>query len=181
MALSKPLKAAILAMPRDEKDKILLRLVGKHEDLQAQLEFQLLENSATLDERREAIHRSIDRLYAQEHYSSGYLMMDMRDRHADLTKHVKTTKDAYGEVELLLYLLNGVFEHQLKWIERYSSKSDTLAQYVAKRTEALLKKLAKLHPDIQFEFLESANLLLERVWQYAPAYYAREMNLSKRV
>lgn len=180
MALSKDLKAAILALPRDEKDKLLLRLVGKHADLQEQLQFRLVEDGATLEERREAIHRAITRLYNRDAISSGYLMMDMREVHGELTRHVKTTKDLYGEVDLLLHLLNGVFDEQLRWIERYSSKSDTLAQYVAKRTEALLKKLSKLHPDLQFEFLDAINRLLERVWKYAPAYYAKELNLPRR-
>jgi hypothetical protein len=180
MALSKELKAAILALPRDEKDKLLLRLVGKHADLQEQLQFRLVEEEATLEERREALHRAITRLYNREAVSSGFLMMDMRELHGELTRHVKITKDAYGEVDLLLHLLNGVFDQQLRWIERYSSKSDTLALYVAKRTEALLKKLAKLHPDLQFEFLDATNRLLDRVWRYAPAYYAKELALPKR-
>jgi hypothetical protein len=181
MPLSKELKAAVLALPREEKDKLLVRLLGKHADLQEQLTFQLLEEGSTLDERRRALRTRVDRLYRIEPESSGFLMMDMRSIHAEITHHVKITKDKYGEVELVLYLLQGVFEHQLPYIEKYSSRTDTLAQYVAKRTEALLKKLAALHPDLQFEFLESANLLLDRVYRFAPSYYARQLDLPKRV
>ena len=181
MALSKELKAAILTLPREEKDKLLLRLIGKHSDLQEQLEFQLIEGGSTLDERRRALLTRIDRLYRIEPESSGYLMMDLRTIHGEITHHVKITKDKYGEVELVLYLLQGVFEHQLRYIERYTSKTDTLAQYVAKRTESLLKKYAALHPDLQFEFIESLNLLLDRVHRYAPAHYARQLGLAKRV
>lgn len=181
MALSKELKTAILTLPREEKDKLLLRLVGKHADLQEQLQFQLIEGGSTLDERRRALLTRIDRLYKIEPESSGFLMMDMRSIHAEITFHVKITKDKYGEVELVLYLLHGVFEHQMRYIERYTSKTDTLAQYVAKRTEAVIKKFKTLHPDLQFEFLESLNLLLDRVYRTAPAYYAEQMGLPMRV
>lgn len=179
MALSKELKEAILAMPASEKDKLILKLIGKHEDLQRQLEFQLLEFGNTLEGRRNDIREIISRLYAFEHYSPGYLMMDMRSVNAYITDHVKITKDKYGEVELTLYLLNMLFDKQLKHIEKYSSRSDTLASYVAKRTDFVVKKLEKLHPDIQFEFLEDINLLLERVYAYAPAYYAKELGIRR--
>jgi hypothetical protein len=179
MAISKELKEAIVLMPVKEKDKLLLRLIGKNENLLKQLEFELLEEGETMESRREEVKAEIDKLYRLSAYSSGYLMMDMRYVNARITEHVKVTKDKYGEVELTLKLLNDCFEKHLKWIEKYSSKSDTLASYVAKRTEFVLNKVKKLHPDIQFEFEEGMNLLLERVNQYAPALYAIELKLPK--
>jgi hypothetical protein len=179
MALSKELKEAVLAMPASEKDKLLIRLLGKHEDLQRQLEFQLLEFGTSLEGRRNDVREIINRLYAFEHYSPGYLMMDMRSVNAYITDHVKITKDKYGEVELTLYLLNMLFEKQFRHIEKYSNRSDTLASYVAKRADFVVKKLEKLHPDIQFEFVEDINLLLQRLHAYAPAHYAREMGIRK--
>ncbi|MFT4033032.1 MAG: hypothetical protein QM669_11480 [Siphonobacter sp.] len=181
MALTKNLKAAILAMPREEKDKLLLRLIGKHNDLQEQLEFKLIEGGETLNERRQAIIAQIDRLYKLSPESSGWLMMDMRSIHSGITHHVKITKDTYGEVELVLYLLNQCFEQQLPFIQNYSSKTDGLAEYIAKRTDAIYKKFGKLHPDIQFEFLEDINRLLERVYDYAPSHYARTLGLPKSI
>lgn len=179
MAISKELKEVILLMPAKEKDKLLLRLIGKDDNLIQRLEFELLEEGLTIDDRRNDIKKSIEKLYKQSAYSSGYLMMDMRYVNSEITQHVKTTKDKYGEVELTLLLLNECFEKHLKWIEKYSSKSDTLAAYVAKRTEFVLNKVTKLHPDIQFEFEEGLNLLLQRVHQYAPAFYAKELKLPK--
>ncbi len=181
MAISKELKAAVLSLTREEKDKLLVRLLNKHKDLQEQLQFQLIEGGETLQERRDAIQNTIDRLYKLEPDSSGWLMMDMRKIHSLITYHVKITKDKYGEIELVLYLLNQCFEKQLPYVQKYTSKTDGIAEYIAKRTEAVLKKIPKLHEDIQFEFMEHANALLERVHTYAPATYARQLGLPKRI
>lgn len=181
MPISKELKTAILGLTREEKDKLLLRLINKHKDLQEQLIFQLLEDGQTLPERRDDLRNKMDRFYKLDPDSSGWLMTDMRRLHAEIAYHVKITKDKYGEVELVLYLLNECFEKQLSYVQKYTSKTDSLAEYIAKRTEAILKKLTKLHPDIQFEFLEDVNHLLERVYAYAPAPYAKQLGLPKRM
>ncbi|MFC0181271.1 hypothetical protein ACFFJX_01240 [Pseudarcicella hirudinis] len=133
--IEKELQSVILAMSSKEKDKLLLRLIAKDRVLLERLRFELLEESSTIEERREEIRKAIDHLYQTPVYSSGYLMMDIRSVNALITHHVKITKDKYGEVELTLRLLNDCFEKQLKWIERYSSKTDKLASYVAKRTD----------------------------------------------
>jgi hypothetical protein len=52
--LSKELKDAIWAMPAAEKDKLLLRLVAKDDDLCKKLEYKLLD-----EERREEIRQVI--------------------------------------------------------------------------------------------------------------------------
>jgi hypothetical protein len=179
MALSKELKEAVLALPASEKDKMLLKLLAKHDDLQRQLEYQLLEFGETLETRKTAIKQYIDQMYAHDAGTPGWLMMDMRSANALITDHVKITKDKYGEIELTLYLLNGLFDHWLPYIEKLNSRTDSLAGYVAKRAEAILKKLEKLHEDIQFDFLKDTNLLLSRLYQYAPACYARQMKLPK--
>jgi hypothetical protein len=177
--LEKDLQEAIVAMPQKEKDKLLLKLIAKDEVLTQQLQFQLVEAGDTIESRRDDIRKSIDKLYRIDHYSSGYLMMDMRYISGDITRHIKVTKDKYGEVELTIKLLKECFEKQLKWIQKYSAKSDTLANYVAKRTDAILKKLIKLHPDIQFDFHGDMNYILEGCHKYAPANYARIMDLPK--
>lgn len=177
--IPKELEKVILGLPAKEKDKILLRLIGKNELLILQLQYQLLENESFLDDRRGEIKKSIQRVSKMHHDTPGWLMMDMRDLNSRITTHVKVTKDKYGEVELTLYLLNAFFENQPKLLEKYSSKSDTIAQYIAKRTEFILKKLPKIHEDYYIEFERDINKLLERVHMYAPAYYARQMDLPK--
>lgn len=177
--LEKDLQQAILSMPQKDKDKLLLRLITKDDILSQQLQFMLVEGNASVDYRRDEVKAAIDKLYRNEAYSSGYLMMDMRYVNAEITRHVKVTKDKYGEIELTIKLLKDCFEMQLKWIKKYSSKSDTLANYVAKRTDFVLKKLVKLHPDIQFDFHADVNTLLEYIYSYAPSYYANLMALPR--
>ncbi len=177
--LEKDLQEAILAMPSKEKDKLLLKLITKDDVLTQQLQFTLVEEGTSVDFRRDEIKEAIDKLYRQNAYSSGYLMMDMRFVNGNITRHVKVTKDKYGEVELTIKLLKDCFEKQMKWIKQYTSKSDTLSNYVAKRTDFVLKKLVKLHPDIQFDFHADMNTLLEYVYSYAPSYYAKLMALPR--
>ena len=179
-ALNKELKEAIVAMPSVEKDKLLLRLLAKEPVLCEKLEHQLLGNSSDVEQRRQEIRDQILLLARMNHYSPGYMMMDMRSVNALITYHVKITRDKYAEVELTLLLLNKVFDHQLPHISTYNAKSDTLAAYVAKRTEFILQKMKKLHPDLHLEFAADLNLLLQRVHQYAPARYAKEMQLPTR-
>jgi hypothetical protein len=178
--LSPDLKEAILLMPAAEKDKLLLRLVAKDAKLCQKLEFELLEEGASLEERRAEIRETIDRLAVGHHYSPGWLMMDMRSVNGTITAHVKTTKDKMGEISLTLYLLNRVYDEQMPHLAKYSSRSDTLAAYVAKRTQFVLHKLEKLHPDYYVEFEEDVNKLLGYVHATAPATYAKELHLPRQ-
>ena len=177
--ISKELEKAIVGLPIKEKDKMLLRLINKSELLVEQLQYQLLENESFLNDRRDDIKKSIARVSKMYHDTPGWMMMDMRDLNSRITNHVKITKDKYGEIELTLYLLNSFFDNQSKLLEKYNSKSDTVALYIAKRTEFVLKKLPKLHEDYYIEFEREVNKLLERVNTLAPAYYARQMGLPK--
>lgn len=177
--LPKELEKAVLSLPSKDKDKLLLRLIGKSELLIQQLHFQLLEDESDLKYKREEIKSSILRVSKMYHDTPGWMMMDMRDLNGRITNHVKVTKDKYGEVELTLYLLNSFFENQLTHLESYTSKSDTIAQYIAKRTEFLLNKLPKLHEDYYVEFEHDVNKLLHRVHTYCPAYYAKQMHIPK--
>lgn len=166
-------------MPSVEKDKLLLRLVAKDTMLCEQLQYKLVDESSTLEDRREEIRQLIDRFAQSYHYSPGYLMMDMRSVNAFITRHVKVTKDKYGEIELTLLLLNKTFEHQLHHMRVYTNKSDTLAAYIAKRAQSILLNVSKLHPDYHIDFEEDINLLLRNVHTYASNLYAKEMNLPK--
>ena len=175
----KELEKAILSLPLKEKDKLLIKLISKSDLLIQQLNFRLLEDESDLPARREEIKKKIASVSTMFHNTAGWMMMDMRELNSKIATHVKVTKDKYGEVELTLFLLNAFFDNQLKNLEKYNSKSDTIALYIAKRTEFLLKKLPKLHEDYYIEFDKDINKLLERVHTYAPSYYAKQMNLPK--
>jgi hypothetical protein len=175
MAVSDELKKAIIRMSQAEKDKLLLRLVAKDENLINQLEFKLLEDESTLDERREKIKNQILKVAKMYHYSAGYMMMDMRYLSGDISAHVKTTKDKYGDIELNIFLLNSFFEHQLDHLRTHTAKTDTCADYIAKKTATIIKNLAKLNEDFYVEFEDNVHQLLESVHAYCPKNYAREL------
>ncbi len=178
--LSPELKDAILLMPAAEKDKLLLRLVAKDEKLCRKLAYELLEEGTTLDDRHADIREAIDRLAGAEHYSPGWLMMDMRTINGMITAHVKTTKDKLGEVSLTLYMLNRVYDGQINHLAFHNRRSEKLAGYVAKRARFIMEKLERLHPDYYIEFEDDVNKLLERLHSTAPAIYARESGLPRR-
>lgn len=166
-------------MSQAEKDKLLLRLIGKDAVLVERLNFELVEHRETLHTRRELIKQAIERVAKHSNDTPGWLMMDMRSLSGDITRHMKVTKDAYGEVELNLFMLNTFFDYQTELLRHYNSRSDKAAEYIAKRTEQLLKKVQKLDPDYYIEFSDDVNRLLQRVHTLCPAPYARQLNLPK--
>ncbi len=179
MALSPPLKKAILEMPEKERNKLLLRLVNKDKVLVDRLHFELIEDAATLPERRAAIKNEIGRVAAMSQHSAGWIMMDMRSLSGDITRHVKITKDKYGEIELNVTLLNSFLEKHPKQLQNHTGRSDKCALYIAKKAESTLKLLAKLDEDYYVDFETEVNKLLQFVHTMCPRPHAQRMNLPK--
>ncbi|RIV22596.1 hypothetical protein DYU11_16430 [Fibrisoma montanum] len=178
-ALDPDLKKAIVRMPVAEKDKLLLRLVTKDPILTERLQFELVEHGETIDERRTIIRQFIDRTARLKQDSAGWVMMDMRAISGYISRHLKVTKDKYGEAELMLYMLNTFFDHHLDLLRHHNSRTDKAAEYIAKRTDQVLKKVSKLDPDYHIEFAGDINKLLQRVHHNAPAHYARQLDLPR--
>lgn len=178
-ALDSDLKKAIVRMPGAEKDKLLLRLIAKDAVLTERLQFELVEESKTIDDRRGLIRDFINRSANLHADSAGWMMMDMRTVSGYISRHLKVTKDKYGEVELMLYMLNTFYEYNAHLIQKYNSRTDKAADYIAKRTDQVLKKAAKLDPDYHIEFADDINKLLSWVHYSAPAHYARQLSIPK--
>jgi len=178
-ALDPELKKAIVRMPVGEKDKLLLRLVAKDATLTEKLQFELVEEGNTVEERRELIRQFTRRTASLGQDSAGWVMMDMRTVNGYITRHLKVTKDKYGEVELMLHMLNTFYDNNAHLLQKYNSRTDKAAEYIAKRTEQLLKKAEKLDPDYYIEFTSDINKLLGWVHAAAPAHYARLLGLPK--
>lgn len=164
-------------MSASEKDKLLLRLVAKDPILTEKLEFELVEERSTVDERRQSIKEYIDRVASLYHDSPGWVMMDMRSASGYITRHMKVTKDAYGEVELSLYMLNTFYKHQADQLRHYNRNSDKAAQYIAKRADQILKKVMKLAADYHLEFEGDVNEVLTHVYKSCAQHYARQLDL----
>ena len=166
-------------MPQKEKDKMLLQLVGKNDNLVLRLEFELVEQGDTLNIRRDEIKKAILRVAKMTHDTPGWMMMDMRTLNSLITQHVKTTKDKYGDIELTLYLLKTFFDYQLDLLRVHNHKSDSCAEYVAKRTDMLMKKLQKLNEEYYVDFEADVQKLLDFVHTYCPKTYARDLKIVK--
>jgi hypothetical protein len=179
MPLSDPLKKAITAMPAKEKDKLLLRLITKDKVLADRLHFELLEQSSTTEERREAIREKIQRLARQEQYTAGWILMDLRSLSGDIAYHVKVTKDKYGEIDLNLHLLVTYLAHQAGPLRTYTGRTDKCALYIAKKAQTLLKRLDKLDSDYYVDFDRDVNRLLEQVHALCTSHYARQLGLPR--
>jgi hypothetical protein len=150
------LKAAISKMPDKEKDKLLFRLIAKEEALINRLTFELLEGAGSQEERRSELAVSIERdvTYAiRAFYSPGFLLLDLRAISGDINRHVKATKDKYGEIELNLLMLNLALEGIDGLLDQFpGAKARTFCNYVVKRALKLQKLLAKMHDDIRLDF-----------------------------
>ncbi len=161
--LTSEFKKAVSQMTSVEKDKLLFRLLAKDAALVEKLTFQLLENGTSTEDRRDEISETISNdleKYQEYFYSPGYLLLQIRSLSAEITRHVKTTKDKYGEVQLNLLMLNKTLElYNEKVIPFHPSKSRTFNEYVVKRTLKIYALLGKLHEDYLIDFKEDLQKL----------------------
>ena len=180
--LTDQLKWAIVTMPGEEKDKLLLRLISKDELLVRKLHHQLLEDDNNTLEQREEILTQIKLFLDTKTYSftPGELMMRMRSFNATISRHVKITKDKIGEIELSISLVNIAFEKQEKMLDDNKHRAGTFAEYVAKKAVFVLEKLAKIHEDLQSDYEKDVNLMLSHIYDYSPcATHIKELKIPK--
>lgn len=143
-------------MPPTEKDKLLFRLIAKDHALVQKLIFELLETGDTKELRRDELKENILQAlknYKNYYYSPGYLLLDLRSISGEINRHVKTTKDKYGEIELNFLMLNKSLEYFGEHIKNAPPRrSKTFNNYVVKRALKLLALLKKMHEDIVLDF-----------------------------
>ncbi len=173
------LKVAILQLPPKEKDKLLVRLIGKDKLLMKQLHFQLLENEAELEQRINSLReRLIDMLSPSSsgikntamysNYKS--LIILLRQASGMINEHEKVTKDKFSEVEFRLLILQEAFKHYPNlFVHNYILIYDKLRRYVEARLKTTHNKYHKLHEDLQFDLQEHYSTIME---------FARENNLE---
>ncbi|MEM7658744.1 MAG: hypothetical protein AAF399_21650, partial [Bacteroidota bacterium] len=168
--LTQAFKDAISDLPDKDKDKLLYRLIAKDSALVEKLTFELIEDGQTMESRREALGDSIQqrlKLEKQQFYSPGYVLLKIRGLSGDINRHVKTTKDHYGEIELNFFLLNETLFQMGDLLKgQPSRKMETLAAYIIKRTLKLFQLLRKQHPDVLLDFAQDMKDLGENIGQH---------------
>ena len=175
------LKKAIIQMLPKEKDKLLLRLIAKDKALTDRLYFELIEGSATIPERREDIAGHILHSATMGMDAPAWIMMEMKSLSGDIAYHVKITKDKLGAIELNLLLLNTFLTNFSDKLQKYTSRSDKCALYIAKKALAIVNGLGKLDEDYQFDFKSDANSMLALVHNLCSKMYARQLNVPEEL
>lgn len=154
--LSVALKTAIADLSDAEKNKLLYRLIPSNSKLVDRLEFELLESGVSPEERREEIQARIEEglEHAEKtYYSPGYFLMDLRNLSGEITRHVQATKDKYGDISLNLQLLTGALSRcGNRMLEQPPRKSETLRNYIVRRSLKLIRLLDNMHEDLRMDF-----------------------------
>jgi hypothetical protein len=164
MTFDPELKKALQLLPDKEKDKLILRLLKHDLQLANRLRFELVDSDSVQDKRDHVKSRIIKRIQlATEHYySSGYLLMDVREISGEINEHVSITKDKHGEIILncfmILYLLK--LNNNRIALEA-QDKSYTLFIYIVARVFKILMLIQKQHEDLHLEFKDDIKAIGE--------------------
>lgn len=157
MIFTKEFKEAIVHLTVKEKDKLLLRLLKKDENLANRLFFELVDDK-TVDEKRLDMEGEIKTKVMQisnSFYSSGYLLMDIKDISGSINSYVRITKDKYGEASLNLLMLNkALILNNTHLINGLPNKALKLHVYIITRAFKILTIIRKLHEDCEIDFME---------------------------
>lgn len=182
----KDLKKEILALPTKEKDKLLLRLVAKDKVLTEHLHFLLLEDESNLNDRidvlKEEINSSMKLLLATKKANAKDTLLVMRKLVKEINHFYKVTKSSMAEIELKLLLFT-VAPIEFKFRVHSSTKNHEalLDNYIVKAVLVLLRKMDKLHEDLQFDLKEETNMLLAKIYNSGMAYTASALGLPEHV
>lgn len=166
MKFEQDFKDALIRLPEKEKDKLLLRLLKKDLSLANQLYFQLVETRSVEELRTEVETKLVKFLKnrGNQFYSPGVLMMVLRDTSGMINEHVSNTKDKYGDPYLncvmLIKTLHANREHLLNCTKYESFK---LNAYIVARIFKILTQVKVLHEDLQFDFQELFEHLLNEM------------------
>lgn len=185
------LKKAVLSLPQKEKDKLLVRLVGKDKMLIKQLHFQLLENENDLEERVEELRNTLRDLFDNPPYriynSPNFRYLDaltklIKAGSGLINEHEKVTKDKVSEVEFRLTILKRSIDEYPELFQFESHYAyQKLYKYFAGRIKHLLTKWSKLHEDLQFDVKSDLQELLTAAHSLPMAYALRELEIPKEV
>lgn len=187
--ISPELKTAILQLPEKEKDKLLLRLIRKDRTLIQQLHFQLLEDQTDLEERREKALKFVNYEIARVQgylnnlspYYSRDLLIDLRSMSGHVNEFFLITKDKGGEMDLRLHILSQIFQHTSKFFKHDNYENEKLLIYTTGRIKNIFTAYTKLHEDLQYDYTEKLNEVLEFAYSSALKNYLLELAIPQEV
>ena len=162
MKFSKEFKEAVLHLPESEKDKLLIRLLKKDENLVNRLYFELIDDQ-TVDDHRLKMESRVE-VRAEEitrfAKSLNHLKMLTRYLSGEISEHVRINKDKFGEVSLNLLMLNTLLKHSQKLYKKSTQiQARKFSLYVIIRTYRTLLLIDKMHEDLHMEFEDDLHQL----------------------
>lgn len=180
------LKAAIIAIPAREKDKLLLRLIAKDKVLTEHLHFKLLEDLSDLEYRRQCLMEEIDELVSElgrmKKQGSKEALVVFRKLNGRVNHHFKVTRDAGTEVEVRLYLLKMIpLAYHESTFSPLAKFNERLRTYYLRTGLALYKKYRKLHEELQFDLKEGVSFFLLKIKECGLGKAAQEIGLPEEL
>tara|TARA_B100000378_G_scaffold180463_1_gene145908 strand:- start:98 stop:727 length:630 start_codon:yes stop_codon:yes gene_type:complete len=162
MKFSKEFKEAVLHLSESEKDKLLIRLLKKDENLVNRLYFELIDDQTVDDHRLKMESRVVVRAEEITRFakSLNHLKMLTRYLSGEISEHVRITKDKFGEVSLNLLMLNTLLKHSKKLFRKSTQiQARKFSLYVIVRTYRTLLLIDKMHEDLHMEFEDDLHQL----------------------
>lgn len=162
MKFSKEFKEAVLHLSESEKDKLLIRLLKKDENLVNRLYFELIDDQTVDDHRLKMEDRVEVRSEEITRFakSLNHLKMLTRYLSGEISEHVRITKDKFGEVSLNLLMLNTLLQHSKKLFKKSTQiQARKFSLYVIVRTYRTLLLIDKMHEDLHMEFEDDLHQL----------------------
>ncbi|MAN27668.1 MULTISPECIES: hypothetical protein [Mesonia] len=157
MKFSQEFKEAVLHLSESEKDKLLIRLLKKDENLVNRLYFELIDDQTVDDHRLKLETRVAERAKEITGYakSLNHLKMLTRYLSGEISEHVRITKDRFGEVSLNILMLNNLLQQSKKLYKQSNARqAQKFNLYVIVRTYRILIHISKMHEDLHMEFEE---------------------------
>jgi hypothetical protein len=151
-------KIALQNLPVSEKDKLLFRLIKKDIKLAKKLHFELVDTETVEQKRAQASEKISNYIKRLPKYVSSLrdVLPHVRTLSGEITDHVNTTKDKYGEISLNIQMLNEIIEAYKTMIsnDQYNFGSK-LYNYIIARTFKVLILIKAINEDYWMEFSES--------------------------
>lgn len=165
------LKRVVLELSEKEKDKLLVRLIGKDKMLMKQLHFQLLEDESDLQHRIEQLQTDLQEIIGKlqqeisdkpSAHNFRELNIELRRASGIINEHEKVTKDKLSDFEGRLYLLENTFRlFPSLFTPTLYVAGTKLRRYMVGRIKNVQSKYDKIHEDLQFDYQEQMDFILQ--------------------
>ena len=182
LSTNKELKREILGLPQKEKDKLLLRLVGKDKVLTEHLHFLLLEGESDLIMRVEVLKKHIvaisEKMHENGKSDAKETLSALRKLATQVNHNFRVTRAAFEDVELRLFLLLEISTtFKYKFFGSRRDYEQVFYKFYLTFVGITLNKYQKLHEDLQFDLKEDLNKLLKKIYSGKMSAEAKELKL----